>query len=89
MSPLAKHHRSIPGLCERFEAFIATKEVCNAYTELNDPFIQKANFEDQMKQKAQGDEEAQGYDETFVSFETFSRSTSHSRVVHSFLIPPL
>lgn len=66
MSPLAKHHRSIPGLCERFEAFIATKEVCNAYTELNDPFIQKANFEDQMKQKAQGDEEAQGYDETFI-----------------------
>jgi lysyl-tRNA synthetase class 2 len=35
---------------------------------LNDPFIQKANFEEQMKQKAQGDEEAQGYDETFVSF---------------------
>ncbi|GAA6060738.1 hypothetical protein JCM10212_003782 [Sporobolomyces blumeae] len=66
MSPLAKHHRSIPGLCERFEAFIATREVCNAYTELNDPFIQKANFEEQMKQKAQGDEEAQGYDETFI-----------------------
>ncbi|SCV69653.1 BQ2448_1047 [Microbotryum intermedium] len=66
MSPLAKGHRSRPGLCERFEAFIATKEICNAYTELNDPFVQKENFEDQMKQKAQGDDEAQGYDETFI-----------------------
>lgn len=37
MSPLAKKHRSIPGLCERFECFVATKEICNAYTELNDP----------------------------------------------------
>ncbi|GJN91394.1 hypothetical protein Rhopal_004415-T1 [Rhodotorula paludigena] len=67
MSPLAKHHRSIPGLCERFEAFVATREICNAYTELNDPFIQRANFEEQMRQKAEGDEEAQGYDETFVN----------------------
>merc|ERR1711939_638137 len=67
MSPLAKHHRSRAGLCERFEAFIATKEVCNAYTELNDPFIQKENFEEQMRQKALGDEEAQGFDETFVN----------------------
>ncbi|KAJ8293247.1 Lysine--tRNA ligase, cytoplasmic [Rhodotorula toruloides] len=66
MSPLAKHHRSIKGLCERFEVFVATREICNAYTELNDPFIQRANFEAQMQQKAQGDEEAQGYDETFV-----------------------
>ncbi|KDE04453.1 lysyl-tRNA synthetase, cytoplasmic [Microbotryum lychnidis-dioicae p1A1 Lamole] len=66
MSPLAKGHRSRPGLCERFEAFIATKEICNAYTELNDPFVQKENFEEQMKQKAQGDDEAQGYDETFI-----------------------
>lgn len=66
MSPLAKHHRSRPGLCERFEAFVATREICNAYTELNDPFIQRANFEEQMRQKAQGDDEAQGYDETFV-----------------------
>ena len=71
MSPLAKYHRSRPGLCERFEAFVATREICNAYTELNDPFIQKANFEDQMKQKAAGDEEAQGYDETFVSLLLF------------------
>lgn len=67
MSPLAKVHRSRPGLCERFEAFVATREICNAYTELNDPFIQKANFEEQMRQKDLGDDEAQGYDDTFVS----------------------
>ncbi|GAA5937025.1 hypothetical protein JCM3775_001930 [Rhodotorula graminis] len=66
MSPLAKHHRARPGLCERFELFVATREVCNAYTELNDPFIQKANFEDQMKAKAAGDDEAQGYDHVFI-----------------------
>lgn len=68
MSPLAKGHRSRPGLCERFEGFVATREICNAYTELNDPFIQKENFEEQMKQKDAGDEEAQGFDETYVSF---------------------
>ncbi len=66
MSPLAKYHRSRPGLCERFEGFIATREICNAYTELNDSFIQKDNFAEQMKQKAEGDDEAQGYDETFI-----------------------
>ncbi|KAM0751364.1 lysine-tRNA ligase [Meredithblackwellia eburnea MCA 4105] len=66
MSPLAKTHRSRPGLCERFEAFVATREICNAYTELNDPFIQKANFEEQMRQKDLGDDEAQGYDEVFI-----------------------
>ncbi|BGP09075.1 lysyl-tRNA synthetase [Rhodotorula toruloides] len=51
---------------KRLEVFVATREICNAYTELNDPFIQRANFEAQMQQKAQGDEEVQGYDETFV-----------------------
>lgn len=67
MSPLAKSHRSIPGLCERFEVFVATKEICNAYTELNDPFDQKARFEEQARQKAQGDDEAQLVDETFIN----------------------
>lgn len=66
MSPLAKWHRSRPGLCERFEGFMCGKEFCNAYTELNDPFEQRARFEEQVRQKDQGDEEAQDIDETFV-----------------------
>lgn len=65
MSPLAKYHRSRKGLCERFEAFVCKKEICNAYTELNDPFDQRLRFEEQANQKAQGDEEAQLIDETF------------------------
>lgn len=67
MSPLAKSDRNIPGLCERFEVFVATKEICNAYTELNDPFDQRDRFEEQADQKAQGDDEAQLVDETFVN----------------------
>lgn len=67
MSPLAKKDRDIPGLCERFEVFVATKEICNAYTELNDPFDQRARFEEQARQKDQGDDEAQMVDETFCN----------------------
>ena len=67
MSPLAKYDRKIPGLCERFEVFVATKEICNAYTELNDPFDQRARFEEQARQKDQGDDEAQLIDETFCN----------------------
>ena len=67
MSPLAKYHRSRPGLCERFEGFMFTKEFCNAYTELNDPFDQRDRFEEQTRQKDAGDEEAQGVDETFIN----------------------
>lgn len=48
MSPLAKWHRSRPGLCERFEGFMCGKEICNAYTELNDPFEQRLRFEEQV-----------------------------------------
>ncbi|CUM45509.1 Lysine--tRNA ligase, cytoplasmic [Debaryomyces fabryi] len=67
MSPLAKKDRNIVGLCERFEVFVATKEICNAYTELNDPFDQRQRFEEQARQKAQGDDEAQMVDETFCN----------------------
>ncbi|KAJ3194149.1 lysyl-tRNA synthetase [Irineochytrium annulatum] len=67
MSPLAKAHRSEKGLCERFECFVATKEICNAYTELNDPFDQRERFEQQAKDKDAGDEEAQLVDETFCN----------------------
>jgi len=67
MSPLAKWHRSKPQLTERFELFICGKEFCNAYTELNDPFKQRQLFEDQSKQKAAGDVEAQVIDEDFCT----------------------
>jgi len=67
MSPLAKRHRAKPGLCERFEVFVATKEICNAYTELNDPFDQRERFEEQANQKAAGDDEAQAIDEVFLN----------------------
>jgi lysyl-tRNA synthetase class II len=65
MSPLAKYHRDTPGLCERAEAFVCKKEICNFYTELNDPFDQRLRFEEQLRQKEQGDDEAQGIDEKF------------------------
>lgn len=65
MSPLAKYHRSEPGLCERFEVFVAKKEIANAYTELNDPFDQRERFDEQARQKSAGDDEAQLIDETF------------------------
>ncbi|CUS07492.1 unnamed protein product, partial [Tuber aestivum] len=67
MSPLAKYHRSQPGLCERFEAFVCKKEIVNAYTELNDPFDQRLRFEEQANQKDQGDDEVQLIDENFCT----------------------
>jgi len=66
MSPLAKKHRSEPGLVERFEAIVNGKELCNAFSELNDPIDQRVRFEDQMKLRARGDEEAQVLDEDFL-----------------------
>lgn len=66
MTPLAKKHRSKPGLVERFELYINTKEIANAYTELNDPIDQRARFEEQLKLAARGDEEAMAMDEDFL-----------------------
>eukprot|EP01094_Clydonella_sp_ATCC50884_P000299 TRINITY_DN10237_c0_g1_i1.p1 TRINITY_DN10237_c0_g1~~TRINITY_DN10237_c0_g1_i1.p1 ORF type:complete len:663 (+),score=226.09 TRINITY_DN10237_c0_g1_i1:71-1990(+) len=67
MSPLAKWHRSSPGMTERFELFMACKEVCNAYTELNHPIVQRERFSDQLKDKDAGDDEAQELDENFCT----------------------
>ncbi|XP_026866815.2 lysine--tRNA ligase isoform X1 [Electrophorus electricus] len=67
MSPLAKWHRSQKGLTERFELFVMKKEICNAYTELNDPIRQRELFEQQAKAKAEGDDEAMFIDETFCA----------------------
>ncbi|KAL2112612.1 hypothetical protein VUR80DRAFT_7037 [Thermomyces stellatus] len=67
MSPLAKYHRDRPGLCERAEVFVATKEIANFYTELNDPFDQRLRFEEQARQKDMGDEEATLIDENFCT----------------------
>ncbi|MGC8870435.1 MAG: lysine--tRNA ligase, partial [Brevinematia bacterium] len=67
LSPLAKTHRKDQDLVERFELFIGGFEVSNAYTELNDPFDQKNRFDEQLKQREQGDEEAQMKDEDFIT----------------------
>ena len=67
MSPLCKYHRKNKQLAERFELFIGTHEITNAYTEMNDPFKQRELFEDQARQKAAGDEEANFVDENFLT----------------------
>jgi lysyl-tRNA synthetase, class II len=66
MSPLAKKHRSRSGLVERFEAICNGKEICNAYSELNDPIDQRRRFEEQLELGKRGDEEAMVLDEDFL-----------------------
>ena len=65
-SPLTKMHRSKPGLTERFELFINTKEIANAYSELNDPLDQMDRFQDQLKLSEKGDYEAMFIDNDFI-----------------------
>ncbi|OMO85029.1 Lysine-tRNA ligase, class II [Corchorus capsularis] len=67
MSPLAKEHRSRPGLTERFELFVNKAELCNSYTELNDPEIQRQRFADQLKDRESGDDEAMVLDESYCT----------------------
>lgn len=66
MSPLAKKHRSKPGLVERFEAICNSKEICNSFSELNDPIDQRERFEEQIELGKRGDEEAMTLDEDFL-----------------------
>ncbi len=65
-SPLAKRHRGNPRLAERFEAFVAGKELANAFTELNDPVDQRQRFQQQMKLRQAGDDQAQMLDQDFL-----------------------
>ncbi|MBW8772695.1 MAG: lysine--tRNA ligase, partial [Gemmatimonadetes bacterium] len=66
LSPLAKKHRDDPRLVERFELFIQGRELANAFSELNDPDDQRARFEDQVAQRAAGNDEAQQYDADYL-----------------------
>lgn len=66
MSPLAKKHRSKKGLAERFEAIANGKEICNAFSELNDPIDQRQRFEQQLELGKRGDDEAMTLDEDFL-----------------------
>jgi lysyl-tRNA synthetase class 2 len=66
ISPLARDHRSQPGLVERFEVIAAGRELANAFSELNDPLEQRRRFEAQVVARDRGDEEAHPLDEDFL-----------------------
>lgn len=66
MSPLTKMHRDKPGLTERFELMVNGKELCNAYSELNDPIDQEERFKEQMRLADKGDDEAMIIDQDFL-----------------------
>ena len=67
ISPLARRNKDDPELVDRFELFIAGREVSNAFSELNDPADQRARFEEQLKRREAGDEEAHMMDEDFIT----------------------
>lgn len=77
----AHRHRSLPGLTERFELFINKREVCNAYTELNDPLRQRQLFADQAAQKAEVSGSQQGgstYEQSGSTCHPAARNDAHS-----------
>jgi len=67
ISPLTKKKRGNEAFTERFEGFVYGREVCNAYSELNDPIVQRQRFEQQAKEREYGDDEAYMMDEEFMS----------------------
>ena len=67
ISPLSKNHQTEPRLVERFESFVNGWEIANAFTELNDPRVQRERFEAQVSQREAGDDEAQMLDEDFIT----------------------
>jgi lysyl-tRNA synthetase, class II len=66
LSPLAKQHRHDPALTERFELFVGGRELANAFSELNDPDDQRSRFEDQVRQRAEGNQEAHAFDADYI-----------------------
>jgi lysyl-tRNA synthetase class 2 len=66
ISPLSRRNEENPDLTDRFEMFIAGREMANAFSELNDPVDQRLRFEEQVREKAAGDEEAHFMDEDYV-----------------------
>jgi lysyl-tRNA synthetase class 2 len=66
LSPLAKEHRNDPALTERFELFVLGRELANAFSELNDPDDQRRRFEEQVRQRAAGNEEAHAFDADYI-----------------------
>ena len=67
ISPLSKRNKENPNITDRFELFINTWEFANAFSELNDPLDQRERFADQMRKKAEGDDESHPYDEDFIN----------------------
>jgi lysyl-tRNA synthetase class 2 len=66
ISPLSRRNEQDPSITDRFELFISGQEMANAFSELNDPVDQKGRFEDQIREKEAGDDEAHAMDEDYV-----------------------